>query len=374
MVLLVVVSAAIFGIGKSAPFKPSADASTATGGNVGNGATLFAANCAGCHGPEGAGGGIGPKLAGVPRDGAGIASVIAAGRGAMPAGLVGGTDAADVVAYVVSIGGGAAPPTTTAPTVPAVASGGTATFTGNRLVGLTVGLDDPAPEGWSIWVDGSASPRKIAPIDVGATVVVVKDAGLDSLVDGNDSVLVGASADAPALRADIPGGLSELLVSSAVSPDGASLLAANTGQVDVLLTHIGFLEKALAENNLANVRFHGEHMVNIAGGDPLADVDGNGEASNPGDGVGLVGRPDRLGYVPAIRRDGGDGVAAAKILQTLIRAVAVDGQRCGAAASVAEGRPCVTAIGGRAQEIAVAAASLETQARKKRTITLKSVP
>jgi mono/diheme cytochrome c family protein len=372
--LLVAVSAAIFGLGKSAPFKPSADVSTATGGNVGNGATLFAANCAGCHGPEGAGGGIGPKLAGVPRDGAGIAAVIAAGQGAMPAGLVNGTDAADVVAYVVSIGGGATPPATTTPTTPATIPAGIANFTGDRLRGLTIRLDNPAPAGWSVWVDGTAGPQKIAAIDTGATVVVVRDAGLDSLVDETDALLVGVSAEAPALRADIPSSLTELLVSSKVAPNGVSLLESSRLQIVVLLEHIGFLEKALAEQNLANVRFHGEHMVNISRGDPLEDVDGNGEASNPGDGVGLIGPPGRPGYLPAIIREGGSGTTEATRLETLIQGVATDGKTCGAAASIPEGQPCVTAIGGRVPDIESAFAQLDRQVREQATITLNTIP
>jgi mono/diheme cytochrome c family protein len=372
--LLVVVTAAIFGLGKSAPFKPSADPVAAADGDAINGAGLFATNCAGCHGDKGAGGGVGPKLADVPREAAGIASVIAAGRGAMPAGLVTGTDAADVVAYVISIGGGAAPPVATVPTAPTGTSGGEARFTGDRLSGLTIRFDDPAPSGWSVWVDGAAGPQKIASVDAGARVVVVRDAGLDSLVDGNDSVLVGARADAPSLRADIPSQLTELLVNSKISPNGVGLLKSGRGQVTVLVDHIRFLEKALAEGNLANIRFHGEHMVNISNGAPLKDIDGNGDASNPGDGVGLIGQPDRPGYLPAILQKGGSRLTAAPGLETLVRSVAADGRVCGAAASLAAGRPCVTAIGRRAAGIAVAVTQLDAQVREQATITLNTVP
>lgn len=373
--LLVALSAAIFGLGKSAPFQPSVDPVAAAGGDASRGAALFATNCAGCHGAAGAGGGIGPTLAGGPREGLGIASVIAAGKGAMPAGLVTGTDAADVVAYVVSIGGGETPPAATAPTDPtAGVPAGIANFTGDRLSGLTIRFDDPVPAGWSVWVDRPNGPQKVTSIDAGATNVVVRDAGLDSLVDGNAALLVGASADAPALRADIPGSLTELLVSSKVSLDGVSLLESSRRQIVVLLDHIRFLEKALAEDNFANVRFHGEHMVNIAGGNPLEDVDGNGEASNPGDGVGLVGQPDRPGYLPALVRDGAGDFTAATRLETLIRAVATDGQECGAAPSLAEGRPCVTAIASRVPAITSAFAQLDREVREQATITLEAAP
>ena len=377
--LFVVVSAAIFGLGKSAPFQPSADPATAAGGDASRGGALFGTNCAGCHGPKGAGGGIGPTLAGVPREAPGIAAAIAAGTGAMPAGLVTGADAADVVAYVVSIGGGGGetPPaetTPTAPVAPAGASGGEASFTGNRLSGLTIRLDDPSPAGWSAWVDGPAGPRKIASLDAGVRVVVVRDAGLDSLVDGNNALLVGASAETPALRADIPSRLTELLVSSKVSPNGVGLLNAGRSQVAVLLDHIRFLEKALAEGNLANIRFHGEHMVNIANGEPVKDIDGNGDGSNPGDGVGLIGQPDRPGYLPEILQKGARGLTAAPRLEDLVRSVAADGQACGGAASVSAGRPCVTAISRRVPSIESAFARLDEQVREQATISLNTVP
>ena len=65
-------------------------------------------------------------------------------------------------------------------------------------------------------------------------------------------------------------------------------------QIDVLVQHTGFIEQALAQDNVFNVRFHAEHLANITLGEPIRDLDGNGQASNPGDGVGLLGEG---GYV-----------------------------------------------------------------------------
>ena len=100
--LLVVVSAVVFGLAQWHPFSPSAPASDAAPGDATRGASIFAANCAGCHGTD-ATGGVGPALRGSGLASAEVAAVIAAGRGAMPAGIVSGQDAADVAAHVASI-------------------------------------------------------------------------------------------------------------------------------------------------------------------------------------------------------------------------------------------------------------------------------
>ena len=74
----------------------------------------------------------------------------------------------------------------------------------------------------------------------------------------------------------------------------SSDLRKGQSQINVLAQHTAFLEQALADNNVFNVRFHAEHLANITLGEPIRDLDGNGEASNPGDGVGLLGEG---GYV-----------------------------------------------------------------------------
>lgn len=66
---------------------------------------MFEANCVGCHGSAGEGGGVGPTLAGTGLDAAVVTAVLQQGRGIMPAGIVEGQERADVVAYVVSISG-----------------------------------------------------------------------------------------------------------------------------------------------------------------------------------------------------------------------------------------------------------------------------
>jgi len=76
----------------------------------------------------------------------------------------------------------------------------------------------------------------------------------------------------------------------------SSDLRKGQSQINVLAQHTAFIEQALADNNVFNVRFHAEHLANITLGEPIRDLDGNGVASNPGDGVGLIGGG---GYVTA---------------------------------------------------------------------------
>lgn len=73
-----------------------------------DGAALFAANCATCHGPSG-GGGAGPRLAGNPRvrDGSMVESTVRFGRGVMPGfgSLLDDDDVDRLVAFVGSLAG-----------------------------------------------------------------------------------------------------------------------------------------------------------------------------------------------------------------------------------------------------------------------------
>jgi mono/diheme cytochrome c family protein len=100
--LLLVVSAATFGLAKWVPFEPSVPAAAPAAGNVARGATVFAENCAGCHGAD-ASGDVGPALAGSGLTAEQVAAVVASGQGAMPAGIATGRAASDVAAYVASL-------------------------------------------------------------------------------------------------------------------------------------------------------------------------------------------------------------------------------------------------------------------------------
>jgi mono/diheme cytochrome c family protein len=99
--LLIAVVVGTIGLALWHPFKPS-PSSAPVAGDPPRGKAVFAASCAGCHGAD-ASGGVGPALAGSGLTESEVVAVVAAGRGVMPAGLVGGQDAADVASYVASL-------------------------------------------------------------------------------------------------------------------------------------------------------------------------------------------------------------------------------------------------------------------------------
>lgn len=107
--LLIGVTAGVFALAELHPAKDeaaSAPSGAVVSGDAARGETLFAENCASCHGEAGAGGGVGPTLAGsgVAREDA--QATIESGSGIMPADLVSGQDLEDVLAYLETILGG----------------------------------------------------------------------------------------------------------------------------------------------------------------------------------------------------------------------------------------------------------------------------
>jgi mono/diheme cytochrome c family protein len=106
LVLFAAVSGSVFALAKLHLAKPGAPIVTSVQlGDASNGRTVFSQKCAACHGQNGAGGGIGPKLAGTPIKLALAQARIDAGGGIMPAGLVHGQQERDVLAYLATIVG-----------------------------------------------------------------------------------------------------------------------------------------------------------------------------------------------------------------------------------------------------------------------------
>ena len=106
--MLACVAGAVFALAEAHPFAPGAAPASGTvaPGDVYRGETVFQRSCASCHGDQGAGGGIGPRLAASGLGAVAIQTRVRTGAGAMPAGLVSGRDESDVVAYVASLAGG----------------------------------------------------------------------------------------------------------------------------------------------------------------------------------------------------------------------------------------------------------------------------
>jgi mono/diheme cytochrome c family protein len=72
-------------------------------GDFYRGQTAFSQKCAACHGVNGKGGGIGPKLDGLALPLAAAQAQIDAGGGTMPGGLVAGQQERDVLAFLATI-------------------------------------------------------------------------------------------------------------------------------------------------------------------------------------------------------------------------------------------------------------------------------
>ncbi|MCC6829822.1 MAG: cytochrome c, partial [Thermoleophilia bacterium] len=205
--MLAVVTVAVYGLARLHPLQPSAPAAgDVAGGDTARGAELFQRTCAGCHGTGGAGGGIGPRLVDAGLDAPTVAGVIAAGRGAMPAGLLKDANAADVSAYVAGISGGAPPPASTgtgpAPGIPPAPAPdpGVVLLDGPRLTGLRVTLGVPPQDRpWGVWAQGARGTRILGFIPQGSRFTTIRDAGEGPLVDDVDRFLVGPTEDAPAL-------------------------------------------------------------------------------------------------------------------------------------------------------------------------------
>jgi mono/diheme cytochrome c family protein len=105
-ILLAGVTASVYALAELHPAKDeaaSAPSAAPVAGDAARGETLFAENCANCHGEAGAGGGVGPTLAGsgVAREDA--QATIENGSGIMPSDLVSGQDLSDVLAYLETI-------------------------------------------------------------------------------------------------------------------------------------------------------------------------------------------------------------------------------------------------------------------------------
>lgn len=68
-------------------------------------------------------------------------------------------------------------------------------------------------------------------------------------------------------------------------------------ELSIAVDHSGFLSEALEQGEQADVRKHAEHVINITVGENsslFGDADQNGQAQNPGDGIGVITHLDQL--------------------------------------------------------------------------------
>ena len=103
-VVFVAVSGTAFGLAKLHLARPGVPSSGPVRlGDFYNGETVYSQKCAVCHGQDGRGGGIGPKLAGAQITLVRAQAQIDGGGSIMPAALVQGKQERDVLAYLATI-------------------------------------------------------------------------------------------------------------------------------------------------------------------------------------------------------------------------------------------------------------------------------
>ncbi|MEZ4661174.1 MAG: SUMF1/EgtB/PvdO family nonheme iron enzyme [Caldilineaceae bacterium] len=132
-------------------------------------------------------------------------------------------------------------------------------------------------------------------------VAARENSDLDTALSMSDRAVLSASRSPDAIDLLNPILLFELnggAATSAGSTEGeedadAAIVGALTGaetQMQIAVRHTGFLRDALSETDLPGARRHSEHINNILDGESgfsFADLDRNGLAENPGDGVGV---------------------------------------------------------------------------------------
>jgi len=102
-----VVSGIVFTLAKLHPARPGVPKLSANTkvvlGDFYRGQTVFSQKCAACHGPDGKGGPIGPKLQGLALSLASAKAQIDSGGTTMPGKLVTGQPESDVLAFLATI-------------------------------------------------------------------------------------------------------------------------------------------------------------------------------------------------------------------------------------------------------------------------------
>ena len=140
-----------------------------------------------------------------------------------------------------------------------------------------------------------------------------------------------------------------LLHENPLDEDALGLLAAAQGQLELAVSHGGFLQDALAADDMVEGHRHAEHLINILDGetgDYYGDLDRDGAVQNPGNGVGLLVYMDEVDTqfaslaitVPASRYVA-HGQATLKQLITLAIAAKEKAAQIIAADTVTEAQP-----------------------------------
>jgi plastocyanin len=212
--------------------------------------------------------------------------------------------------------------TTAAPSQ--AAAGGTVRFTDSLSqtdqIILSVSKMPAKPETKAFygWLVNSANGNdvglgRLTPDANGAVNRTYEDPANGNLLAAYDSVLITnedlesvpstPSADV-ALSGKLPPQalvhIRHLLVSFPATPKKIGLEVGLRSQVELVRQHAQFMSDAQASGDLATVKLHAEHLVNIiegTKGTDYGDINKDGKVTNPGDGYGLLPNGDQLGYL-----------------------------------------------------------------------------
>jgi len=176
---------------------------------------------------------------------------------------------------------------------------------------------------YALWLQGTAQSVFLGQLGPDATGAQSNALGVTyaapdhaNLLEAFDHVTIARTTPADASKtqptdAVLTGALPEkalvhvrhVLVSIDSTPKQIGFALGLRQESDVVLQHAQFLRDAVNESNLANLRFHAEHLVNIIegeGGEHYGDLNGNGKVENPGDGFGLLQNGAGDGYIKSM--------------------------------------------------------------------------
>ncbi len=159
----------------------------------------------------------------------------------------------------------------------------------------------PAGTRYILWFRSpEGGTRNAGPLAIERGVIQARGSLQNSLIGPDSQVIISiepedVSAVIPGNRisylGELPEGYStklrELLIAA---PESSPLLVGGLEQARIAQDHVGFALESLVAEDLAEAKRHTEHVVNILDGENglvFGDLDGDGQAQNPGDGFGV---------------------------------------------------------------------------------------
>lgn len=169
---------------------------------------------------------------------------------------------------------------------------GTVRFAPNAL---TLTIHDvplpPADSAYHAWLVNEAGTADLGTLAVDNNEIRAVFPVNELAFEQNDQLLITLGSeptDTAVFTASLPPETQAALVN--VLAVDAGLISSLTAQTQLAVDHAGFMRDDLTAGNLASGKVHAEHVINILVGEEAAefgDLDGNGRAENPGDGVGV---------------------------------------------------------------------------------------